>query len=242
MSISAVELLDVHVRRIERYLTVAWDSGASPVVLLNKADLCDDIEDCISEVESVAIGVPVHSLSAAESQGLEILDEYLDNGKTIAFLGSSGVGKSTLINKLLGDERIKTNAVREFDNKGRHTTTHREMILIPEKGIVIDTPGMREIQIWGDESALEKAFGDIEELGSQCRFRDCSHQGEPGCAIKRALNEGTLDAGRYRSYLKIQKELEHLSRRRSIKQMRSDARARDKMIRQHIKGIKKLKQ
>lgn len=208
---------DFSVRRIERYLTLAWDSGAAAVIVLNKADLCSDVEGRIEEVETVAAGVPIHAASATEGQGLDVLEQYMSQGNTVALLGSSGVGKSTLINGLLGVERQLVAAVRESDGRGRHTTTHRELILMPGGGIVIDNPGMRELQLWTDEESLTKAFDDVEELATECRFRNCGHKSEPGCAIRQALEDGTLEAGRWHNYLKLQKELRHLERRQNEK-------------------------
>ena len=232
---------DYNIRRVERYVTVAWDSGAVPVIVLNKADICDNIGDVIEEVGSVAFGVPVLALSAAENTGMEQLNEYIEAGKTAAFLGSSGVGKSTLINRLLGEEKMKVTAVREDDQRGRHTTTHRELLLLPDGGIVIDTPGMRELQLWTDDEGLSRTFPDVEELIEQCRFRDCTHNNEPGCAVKRALEDGSLDGKRYQNYLKLQKELKHLSIRKDIKTQRQTYRKFDKMVRRVLKEKDELK-
>ncbi len=231
---------DFNIRRIERYVTVAYNSSAVPVIILNKADLCEDIDDRLAEVESVAMGVDVHALSAATGNGLESLRKYLPVGKTVAFLGSSGVGKSTIINGLLDEERLKTNAVREYDNRGRHTTTHRELVVLPDGGVVIDTPGMREIQLWSDDDGLKRAFDDIESLAQNCRFHDCSHSTEPGCSVRAALENGELDQSRFGNYLKLQKEIAHLARRQDIKTRRSTERARDKRFRQYFKDRKKI--
>jgi ribosome biogenesis GTPase len=230
-----------NLRRIERYVAIAWDSGASPVIVLNKIDVCSDVEERIAEVESVAFGVPIHPVSATEKVGLDAFHQYLSNGKTVAFLGSSGVGKSTIINSLLGAERLKVGAVRESDSRGRHITTYREMILFPNGGIVIDTPGMREIQMWADEEGLKKTFGDIEELATRCHFKDCKHGSEPGCAVKQALEEGTLDAKRFQSYLKLKKELQFLALRQDKKEARREERAMDKRHRQYHKELKEMK-
>jgi len=206
-----------NLRRIERYVAVAWESNATPVVILNKADVCDDVEAFVSEAESVAFGVPLHAVSATERMGIDDLRQYMAKGKTVAFLGLSGVGKSALINALAGEERQATGEVRVDDLRGRHTTTSRELILLAEGGIMIDTPGMRELGLWGDSGDLGESFSDIEELATGCRFRDCKHQREPGCAIHEAISQGTIDAGRYESYLRLQRELAHLARRRNNK-------------------------
>jgi ribosome biogenesis GTPase len=205
---------EFNLRRIERYVTLGIDCGASPVIVLNKADLCEDVDLRVRQVTGIAPDVPVLPASADLGTGVEALIEHLGPGRTGAFLGSSGVGKSTLINRLLGEERLETRAVREADNKGRHTTTHRELIPLPgERGLVIDTPGLREIQLWGVEEDLRGGFADLEELAGGCRFRDCRHGGEPGCAVQQALGEGTLDVGRYESYLDQRRELAHLDRK-----------------------------
>lgn len=203
---------EFNVRRNERYLTMAWESGASPVIVLNKADLCGNIAGRVAEVESVAPGVPVHVISCAQNNGLESLSPYLDKkGHTVALLGSSGVGKSTLTNLLTGKELQQVNEVREGDDRGRHTTTYRELILLPSGAMVIDTPGMRELQLWDAGEGLKDTFADIERLARECRFRDCRHEKEPHCAVQKALREEALDPSRFANYLKLQKELELLA-------------------------------
>ncbi|MEE9442969.1 MAG: ribosome small subunit-dependent GTPase A [candidate division Zixibacteria bacterium] len=230
-----------NIRRIERYLSIAWDSGANPVIVLNKADVCPDVEACLEEVESVAIGVTILTVSAIEGSGLDQLRTCISPGKTAVFLGSSGVGKSTLINRLLGEDRLDTGGVRIADSRGRHTTIHRELIVLPSGGIVIDTPGLREIQAFGDEEGLSRTFSDIEELASHCRFADCQHQNEPGCAVRNAISSGELDESRFNSYLKLQKELAHLERRKDVKAQRQLYRERDKKYRQHSRENNELR-
>jgi len=209
--------LNFNLRRIERYLTMAWNSGTVPVILLNKSDLCSETEFRKSEVESIALGIDVYTLSAVHKVGMEIFNKYIQAGKTVAFLGSSGVGKSTIINSLLGTKRFKVNEVSELGSRGRHTTTFRELIVLPNGGIVIDTPGMRELQVWGDEEGLKQVFDDIEELASNCHFRDCSHRNEPGCAVQTAVNNGFLDPKRLESYFKLKKEFAYLADREMMK-------------------------
>jgi len=204
---------NLNLRRIERYLTLAWSSGATPVIVLNKVDLCPDAGPYIRSVEGIAPGISVHPVSAKKRIGLDALRNYLARGNTAAFLGSSGVGKSALINALLGVEKQQTGEVRGDDRMGRHTTTKRELILIPGGGMVIDTPGMREIQLWAGEEDLQGTFHDIEALAKLCRFSDCSHNVESGCAVIEAVNRGELDPARLESYRKLQNELKYLASR-----------------------------
>ena len=208
---------NLNVGRIERYLGLTWSSGAVPVIILNKVDLCPDVNACIKDVESVALGVPVYPVSATERKGLDALRRHLARGETAAFLGSSGVGKSSLINALLGVERQEVTEVRQSDGKGRHTTSRRDLILLPDGGAVIDTPGMREIQMWTDEDHPQQAFKDVETLAEECHFGDCQHRTEPGCAVKAAIRGGDLDASRLQDFRKLQKELDHLARRQDHK-------------------------
>jgi ribosome biogenesis GTPase / thiamine phosphate phosphatase len=198
---------DFNPRRLERYLILAWESGAQPVVLLNKADVTDDVDSFLRETASVAAGVPVHAMSTKTGLGLDALSQYLAPGRTLAFLGSSGVGKSSIINRLVGQELLKTRDVRASDSRGRHTTTHRELVPLPGGALVIDTPGMREIQLWDVGEGLGEVFDDIQSLAAGCRFRDCGHRAEPGCAVRQAVEEGVLDAGRLGNYLKLQDEI-----------------------------------
>jgi len=196
---------DFNLRRLERYLAVAWESGAAPVVVLTKADLCADLPQKQREVGAIAMGVDILTTSAMESDGYRQIMPYIPEGRTVAFVGSSGVGKSTLINRLLGEERLATDGLRN-DDKGHHTTTHRELLFLPNGAMVIDTPGMRELGMWDAASGVEQTFEDIEELAARCRFRNCSHSGEPGCAVRAALESGHLDAGRWQSYQKLKNE------------------------------------
>jgi ribosome biogenesis GTPase len=200
---------DFNPRRLERYLATAWESGAEPVVVLSKADLCDDVPGRLAEAEGVAFGVPVHVTSAVTGDGLEDLRAHFSGDRTAALLGSSGVGKSTIINAFLGSELLRTNDIRS-DGRGRHTTTHRELVPLPDGGLLLDTPGMRELQLWTVDSGLDETFSDVTELAASCRFNDCSHDGEPGCAVRAALADGSLDADRLASWEKLQRELHHL--------------------------------
>lgn len=229
---------DFNPRRIERYLTAAWESGAQPVVVLNKLDRCDDPERCLLEARAVAMAVPVHHVSALTGAGCDILRDYLRPGETVSLIGSSGVGKSTLINRLLGRDAQRTGEIRENDDKGRHTTTHRELIAVPGGGMVIDTPGLREVQLWEADQGLETAFGDIETLAGSCRFGDCRHQGEPGCAVEGAVARGELAPGRLESYRKLGRELHQIQVRNDemtrLREKQSN-KVRQKALRQHYK-------
>ena len=205
---------DYNLRRIERYLTLVGGSGAEALVLLNKTDLCDDPQRCLAEVKTIAGATPVHTCMAKESQQLDFLFDYLQPGKTLALLGSSGVGKSTILNGLLGEEKQKIGAVSDAIGKGRHTTTHRELFPLPQGGILMDNPGMRELHLWGEEEDLAESFTDIEELASGCKFNDCAHKSEPGCAVRVAVENGALSNSRLQSYHKLKDELANLQRRR----------------------------
>jgi ribosome biogenesis GTPase / thiamine phosphate phosphatase len=204
---------DYSLKRMERYLTVGWNSGATPVILLNKIDLCTDLNEKLSEIEKISVGVNVHCISAMKNEGIEELSQYISNGKTIGLFGSSGVGKSTISNCLLRSDELATGEVREKDSKGRHTTTWRELILLPEGGVIIDTPGMREFQVWLDQDELDTKFEDIKEIENQCKYNDCSHKKEPGCSIRKALQEGTLRKERYENYLMMKIEVGYLNHR-----------------------------
>jgi len=208
---------DFNPRRVERYLIVAWESGARPIIILSKADLCDETEERIRELRPVVGDVPVHTVSVLTREGLDELARYLKRGQTVALMGSSGVGKSTLINHWLDREYLRVQEIREHDGRGRHTTTHRELIVLPQGGLVLDTPGMRELQLWDGEGGLHIAFADIETIASRCYFSDCRHQDEPQCAIREALADGAIDTARYQSYEKLQRELTYLARKQDIR-------------------------
>lgn len=203
---------DLNVRRIERYLTLTWDSGARPVIVLTKADLCEDVPGAVAEVKAHAPDVPVHVVSSVTLDGYDQLKSYLGQRRTIALLGSSGTGKSTLVNKLAGDDVMKVSDIR-WDGKGRHTTTHRRLLPLSTGDWLIDTPGMRELQLWDAGEGLEVAFADVAELAARCRFNDCAHDSEPGCAVKAALSEGTLDPARLESYRTQAREIASLTDR-----------------------------
>ena len=198
--------LDFNPKRLERYLTLAWQSGATPVILLTKADLVEDYWDYLTQVERVAAGVNTHVVSARTGYGLNRLNAYLQPGNTVVFLGSSGVGKSSLVNALAGEEIMAVSGIREDDSKGRHTTTHRQLIRLKSGVMIIDTPGMRELGMWDVSEGLGDAFADVERFMGRCRFSDCKHESEPGCAIKAAIAAGELEAARWESYQKLKEE------------------------------------
>jgi ribosome biogenesis GTPase len=200
---------DFNVRRIERYLAAVWESGAWPVVLLNKADLWADPERKVNDLRAVAIGVDIHAVSALTASGLDALAAYWRAGVTVGFVGSSGVGKSTLLNRLLGRDVQATAGVRADDSRGRHTTTHRQLFVLPQGGLVIDTPGMREFALSGADDGLDAVFGDIAALAVRCRFTDCAHRGEPGCAVREAADRGEIGADRLAAYEKLLKEMRY---------------------------------
>ncbi len=199
-------------RRLERYLATAWGSGAQPAIVLTKTDVCADVEGAVVEVEAGGFGVPLHPVSAVTGEGLDELRAYLGPGRTVVLLGSSGVGKSTLVNALAGAELLATQEIRA-DGRGRHTTSHRELVLLPGGGLVLDTPGMRELGLWDADAGVAETFEDVEKIAAACRFSDCGHETEPGCAIRTALEDGSLAHERYQSYVKLELELAHLERK-----------------------------
>jgi ribosome biogenesis GTPase / thiamine phosphate phosphatase len=203
---------DFNLRRLERYLAMAWSSGAQPVVILSKTDLVFDLDDRLEEVRGVAIGVPIVSVSVPLGLGIEEVRGLLLAGRTAVFLGSSGVGKSTLINALAGVAMQAIGDVREDDDRGRHTTTGRQLLTLPDGWLVIDTPGLRSIELSDDGADLGRTFADIESIAADCRFSDCAHEGEPGCAVQAALADGRLDRGRFESHRKLERELAHVAR------------------------------
>jgi len=201
-------------RRIERYLALAWESGALPVVLLNKADAARDPGSSVEHARAVSLGVDVHAVSARTGTGLDRLTEHLQPGRTVVLIGPSGVGKSSLVNAFRGDDAVFTQDVRS-DGKGRHTTTYRELHALPSGALLIDTPGLREVGLWASEDGLDRAYADIVELEAQCQFRDCAHRTEPGCAVAAAIDAGQLDPARFASWLKLQREVARVQDRRS---------------------------
>lgn len=204
---------DFNPRRMERYLAQCWESGAKPVVVLNKADACNDTSQKAQQVERLATGAIVHAVSAKTGQGFEELREYLARGQTLVLLGSSGVGKSTIVNRLMGRAVQETREVRESDSRGRHTTTSRELFALPSGALLIDTPGLRELQLWDASEGISQAFSDIESLAVRCRFANCGHENEPGCAVRQAVGEGALDEARLENWRKVLREQAFLQRK-----------------------------
>ena len=229
---------DFNLRRIERYLVMVSASGANTVIVLNKADLCADLESRLAEVKRIAPNMPVVPISAKDDDQLTTLGSYIKKGETVALLGSSGVGKSTITNHLLGGERQKVQEVREGDDRGRHTTTKRELIVLPDGGLIIDTPGMRELQLWVSEEGLENSFEDIEALTAQCFYSNCEHNGTRGCAIEAALAEGSLDYERWENHNKLQKELSYITEKHDASAAQKKKKNIKKITRQFNKNQK----
>jgi ribosome biogenesis GTPase len=226
---------DLNLRRLERYLALGWESGAEPVVVLTKTDLCADVDAALLDVESTAIGVQVHAVSNLTGEGVEELGGYFSPGRTVAALGSSGVGKSSLVNRLAGRELMATADVRA-DGRGRHTTTNRQLLRLPSGGLYLDTPGMRELRLWESEEGLAQTFDDVAAAAALCRFADCSHECEPGCGVQAALADGTLPREREDSWRKLQAELRHLAVKQDAR-LRSETR---KEIRRRVRGRRKV--
>jgi ribosome biogenesis GTPase / thiamine phosphate phosphatase len=230
---------DFNPRRIERYLVVAWESGASPVIVLNKADLVEDPAASVEEARRISAGVAVHAVTCERPETLDALRPYLGPGQTGALLGSSGVGKSTIVNRLIGYDLLRTREVREWDSRGRHSSTARQLVLLPGQGVLIDTPGMRELQLWETGEALVGAFTDVDALASDCRFRDCRHRQEPGCEVRAAVERGELPAGRLDSYLKLAGEQAYQTRQqdqRALLDQKRNSRIVSKAHRRRLKG------
>jgi len=232
---------DLEPRRLERYLAVIWDSGAQPVLVLNKVDLCADPEVVLAAIGPVALGVPVVVLSALEGRGLEALDEHLRPARTALLVGSSGVGKSTLVNRLAGAREQHVNVIRARDERGQHTTTARRLLRLPSGALLVDTPGMRELALWDADEGLDEAFEDVTGLFSQCRFNDCGHAGEPGCAVGDAIAAGRLDPERFAAWRKLQRELAHLQAKASKRVGRERKRAYRDATKSHRTRTQALK-
>jgi ribosome biogenesis GTPase / thiamine phosphate phosphatase len=227
---------DFNIRRIERYIAQCWESGARPVVVLNKADACPEPQELIAGIEGIAMGVPALLVSAKTGEGFDELVATFRKGQTIVLLGSSGVGKSTLVNRLLEEERQATHAVRESDSRGRHTTTSRQLFVLPSGAMIIDTPGLRELQLWNASEGVSQTFADVDELAAQCKFRDCLHKDEPGCAVRASIEAGELDAGRLENKRKLQREQEFLLRKMDP-EIRSEQKKRIKITMRKVREM-----
>jgi len=227
---------DFNPRRVERYLAQCWESGAKPAIVLNKADACEEAREKATEMERTAVGAALYVVSAKTGQGFCELEELLTPGHTLVLLGSSGVGKSTIANRLLGQTVQEVQPVRESDSRGRHTTTNRELLILPGGTLLMDTPGLREMQLWDAENGVAQVFADIDALAARCRFNDCRHEGEPGCAVQAALDAGTLDPGRLENRRNLLREQEFL-RRKVDPEARQDWKNRMKSLHREVKRI-----
>lgn len=232
---------DFNLKRLERYLTASWQSGGVPVIVLTKVDIGEDVEEKIAQVNQIAIGVDICPVSPVTGEGMQNLKKYLEADKSIVFLGSSGVGKSTVTNFLLGQEIMDTGEIREDDSKGHHTTTYRQLFILENGAKIIDTPGMRELGMWVVDDGMEQSFSDVHELVQQCRFSDCTHTNEPGCAVKIALENGTLNHGRWENYLKLLKESKFQAAKESRNKAR-EAKTKEKNMAKYIKKVNSKKE
>ena len=227
---------DFNPRRVERYLAQCWESGARPVIVLNKADVCQAPQKRVDEIERVAMGVPVCAVSGKTGQGFDELENHLARGQTLVLLGSSGVGKSTIVNRLLGRAIQEVEQVRASDSRGRHTTTKRELFALPNGALLMDTPGLRELQLWDADQGISQTFVDIESLAAQCRFGNCRHQGEPGCAVEAAIRSGSLDAARLNNWRKLEREMAFLRRKVDPEACHNEK----QRIKQLMRGVNKM--
>ncbi|MBN1969763.1 MAG: ribosome small subunit-dependent GTPase A [Candidatus Delongbacteria bacterium] len=242
--VASLDYRDFNLSKIERYILMLHDSGAKPVLILNKKDICPDYLDYIEKLKKISGDIPIHAVSAVDFDGIEELLDYISEGKTVSFIGSSGVGKSSIVNALMGEDKMYVSRIREADKRGRHTTTHREMILFPEGGVLIDNPGIRDLKPVSSSDALDATFEDITDLESQCRFSDCKHNNEPGCAIIKALESGELSVKRYENYLTLKREADFFERRAKMREHFLEKAAVNekkggKKIKNHMKGRKK---
>ncbi len=231
---------DFNLRRIERYLTLVYNSGANPVIVLNKSDICSDLKEKIVQTESIASGIPIFDLSAEDDVGLDKLLPYITTGQTASLVGSSGVGKSTIINCLLAENRQEVRSLSESVGKGQHTTSNRELIFMPSGGILMDNPGMREVQLWAEDEDLKETFQDIKNLAGSCRFKDCLHDKEPGCGVKAAIADGSLDQDRYQSYQKLKQELWYLEERKHKTSRQLEKGKWEKILKSHNISLKEM--
>ncbi len=227
---------DFNIKKIERYLTIAWESGGMPVIILTKSDLVSDYSQILSNLREIAFGIDIIPISSYTKEGIDLLEKYLQPQKTTVFLGSSGVGKSSLVNVLMNKELMKVKEIREEDSRGRHTTTHRQLIELPNKSLIIDIPGIREVGLWETKSGLEDTFQDIEEITKKCQFSNCTHTNEPNCKINEALSNGELERNRWINYLKLKKEAKYIQQKQKIMEKRLSNQYKEKYNRKKATG------